>query len=232
MPFRIIKDKKGFYVENIDTGKTFSKKPMTEQSAKKQFRILNKYLYKLEGSGLNKGEIKEIKEEAMTDSDIRQYLPNIKIISHQDLKDYNTIDELLPNKKDIVIIIYESKPNSGHWVLLSKYNNTIEYFDSYSNPIDEPLKWIDKKYKNTIDNKPYLSNLLKKAKNKYDIVYNAKPFQSENLKVATCGRHCIFRALNILNDNQDLSNYIKIMNELKNVTGFNYDDIVSSFITV
>lgn len=232
MPFRIIRNKDGYFVENIDTGRRFSKKPMTEQSAKKQFKILNKYLHTLEGSGLNKGEIKEIKQEALTDADIREYLPNVKIISHQDLKDYNSIDELLPNKKDIVIIIYESKPNNGHWCLLSKYDNTIEYFDSYSNPIDEPLKWIDKKYKNTIDNTPYLSNLLKKAKNKYDIVYNAKPFQSERKDIATCGRHCIFRAVNILNDNQDLSNYIKMMNELKNVTGFNYDDIVSNAVSI
>ncbi len=232
MPFKIIKDKKGYYVENIETGKKFSKKPMTEENARKQFKILNKYLHTMEGSGLNKGEIKTISTEALTDSDIRDFLPNVKIISHQDLKNYKSIDELLPHKKDLVIIIYESKPSYGHWVLLSKYNNIIEYMDSYGNPIDEPLKWINKEYKNEIDSKPYLSQLLKQAQNKYEIIYNSKDFQKENPNIATCGRHCVFRGHTIIRDNQDLSSYIKMMNEMKDVTGFNYDDIVSSIVNI
>jgi len=236
MPFKIIKDKKGYYVENIDTGKRFSKKPMTEQNAKKQFRILNKYLHTLEGSGLNRGEVKEISKEALTDADIKQYLPNIKIISHQDLKNYNSIDELLPKEKDAVIIIWESKPNYGHWTLLSKYiaedthKPTIEYFDSYGYPINEPLKWIDKKYKKSIDETPYLIPLLQDAHNRFDIIYNSKNFQNKKEDVATCGRHCICRAKSILDYNQSLSNYIKMLNEIKDVSGFNYDDIVSNII--
>ena len=232
MPFRIIRDKKGYQVENTETKKRFSKKPMTEQNAIKQFNILNKYLTVLEGSGLNKGELKEIKKDALSDADIKKYLPNTDIISHQDLKNYNSIEELLPNDKSIKIIIYESKPNSGHWILIARYNNIIEYFDPYGHKIDEPLKWINKNYKNTIDNNNYLTQLLNKAKNKFDIVYNAKSFQSENEDIATCGRHCIFRALNILNDKNDLSSYIKMMNELKDITNFNYDDIVSNAISI
>lgn len=233
MPFRIIKNKTGYYVENIETGRRFSKKPMTEKDAKYQFKILNKYLNKLEGSGLNKGEIKELTMESLSDNDIKSILPDVKIISHQELKNYKLIDELLPNKKDMVIIIYETKPNYGHWTMISRYDNVIEYFDSYGNPVDEPIKWINKEYKNTIDKTPYLTKLLKDASNKYDIIYNSKDFQNnKNLKISTCGRHCIFRGHTIIQDNQQLSDYIKMMNELKNVTGFNYDEIVSSIVDI
>lgn len=237
MPFKIVQPKRGqYYVENIETGKRFSKKPMTEQAAVKQFKILNKYLHTMEGSGLNKGEIKEISTEAMTDSDINKYLPNVKIVSHQDLKNYNSIEQLLPKQKDVVIIIYESKPNYGHWVLLARYIDeethkpTIEYLDPYGGVIDTPLKWIDNKYKKNIDSTPYLTNLLTKAKDKFDIIYNGKDFQKENKNIATCGRHCVSRAKAILNFNQSLSNYIKMMNSLNQLSGFNYDQIVSSII--
>lgn len=232
MPFKIIKTPKGYFVENIDTHKKYSKHPITEIKAKRQFRILNKYLKTLEGSGLNKGEIKEIKQEPLTDLDIKQYLPNVKIISSSDLKNYKNIDQLMPNRTDVVIIIYESEPQYGHWTMLAKYDNTIEYFDSYGNKIDAPIKWVDKQKQQQLDLKPYLSNLLADAQNKYEIVYNSKDFQKEKKDVATCGRHCILRGLTILNDNQELSNYIKMMNELKKITGFNYDDIVSSIINI
>lgn len=237
MPFRIIKNKDGYFVENLTTGKRFSKKPMTEQSAKKQFRILNKYLYTLEGSGMNKGEIQDNNYKALTDLDIKNHLgENVKIVSHQDLKKYKTIDELLPNKRDVVVIIWESKPNYGHWTLLSKYIDeeshkpTIEYFDSYGYPINEPLKWVNKKYEKDIDETPYLTPLLMRAKDKYDIIYNSKNFQNKKDDVATCGRHCISRAESIMNFNQSLSNYIKMMNEIKNTTGFDFDSAVSQIV--
>lgn len=235
MVFKIIKNKKGYFVENLETGKRFSKKPMTEQNAIKQFKILNKYLHTLEGSGMNRGLIEHNNYKALTDLDIKKYLgEDVKIISHQDLKNYQSLDQLMPHKKDICIIIWESSPNYGHWTILGKYIDeetkkpTIEYTDSYGYPINEPLKWI--KYK-SIDPTDYLSNLLMKAKNKgYDIIYNSKNFQNKKNDVATCGRHCICRAISIMKYNQSLSNYIKMMNEIKDTTGFDYDSAVSQLV--
>lgn len=237
MPFRIIKDSTGFYVENIQTGKRFSKKPLTEAKANKQFRILNKYLATLEGSGLNKGELREIRQEALTDLDIKQYIPNAKIMSSSDFKKFNNINEVLPNQKDCVFIIYESKPNYGHWCLLSKYApNIIEYFDSYGGKPDAPLKWVNRAKQDQLDLKPYISYLLEHAKQAgCDIIYSSKHFQKNSSKklgkIASCGRHCILRALCILKDNQALSDYIKMLNMIKEITGYDYDDIVSGIIS-
>ena len=54
-------------------------------------------------------------------------------IEYKDLKNYTSIDELLPNDKDFAVLLYESQPNSGHWTALLKYDNDIELFDSYGN---------------------------------------------------------------------------------------------------
>ena len=238
MPFRILQNKNGYFVENTTTGRRFSKKPMTEQSAIKQFKILNKYLQTLEGSGMNKGEIQDENYRALTDLDIKKHLgPNIKIISHQELKGYNSINQLMPHKKDVVVIIWESKPNYGHWTLLSKYVDeetkkpTIEYYDSYGYPINEPLKWVNKKYKKMIDETDYLTPLLKQAQNEgYDIIYNSKNLQNKKEDVATCGRHVISRAISIMNHNQSLSNYIKMFNSIKELTGFDFDSAISQLV--
>ena len=237
MPFRIVKDETGFYVENTDTGKRFSKTPLTEASAKKQFRILDKYLATLEGSGLNRGELREIRQEALTDLDIKKYIPDAKIMSSSDFKKYSSINQVLPNQKDCVFIIYESKPNYGHWCLLSKYApDVIEYFDSYGGKPDAPLKWVNRAKQEELDLKPYISSLLTKAKqDECDIIYSSKHFQKNSSKklgkIASCGRHCILRALCILKEGQGLSDYIKMMNMIKEITGYSYDDIVSGIIS-
>lgn len=239
MPFRIIHKKNGYQVQNIETGKLFSKKPMTELNAIKQFKILNRYLNTMQGSGLNKGEIKQLRENPLTDRDIRKILgPNVKILSHQELKNYDSIQQILPKTPDICVIIYETKPNYGHWVLLSRYidsetgHQTIEYFDSYGGNIDNPLNWIEKDQKKNIDSTPYLTKLLIKAGQHFDIVYNSKDFQKEGHNISTCGRHVVLRAKSIMQDHQTLSDYIKQQNEIKNVTGFGYDDIASSIIDI
>jgi len=236
MPFRIIKDRKGYFVENVETGKRFSKKPMTEINAKKQFRILNKYLSTLEGSGLNKGEVREIATQPLTDLDIKKYIPNARIMSSSEIGNYSDINQLMPKDKESIFIIYESKPNYGHWVLLSKYApNVIEYFDSYGNDIDAPINWVNSQKQRELDLEPYLTDLLAKDKKQnkdLDIIYNSKDFQKENHNIATCGRHCILRAITIARDNQQLTDYIKMMNTIKDITGYNYDDIVSAIISI
>ena len=234
MPFQIIKTPKGYFVQNIETHKLYSKKPLTEANAIKQFRVVNKYLNTLEGSGLNKGELKEIGSEPLTDLDIKKYFPNARVISSSEIGNYNSIDEFMPKPKESVFVIYESKPNYGHWCLLSKYSpNVFEYFDSYGRKIDAPINWVNKQKQQALDLKPYLTNLLSKAKDK-DIIYSSKNFQKEdaNGSIATCGRHCILRAMTLEKDNQDLSSYIKMMNAIKEVSGFSYDDIVSGIIDI
>ena len=232
MVFRIIKNKDGYFVENIESKKRYSRHPISEQKAKKQFRILNKYLTTLEGSGLNKQEIKQITRKPLSDLDIRAYIPNAKILSIPELENYKSIDELLPNDKDVVFILYPSKPNYGHWVLLAKYGDTIEYNDSYGGKIDEPITWNTKKQNEYLDNHKYITNLLTKAQDKYNIIYNDKDLQKESPNIANCGRYAIMRALTILNDSQPLEYYNMMLNELKKITGFNYDDIVSGIINI
>jgi len=177
---------------------------------------------------LSEQQEEEIIEEPMGDDDIRHYFPNAKIITYSQLMDYDTIEDLLPSDKDYAFLLIEDSPNKGHWVVVSKYGDTVEFFDSYGGQPDSQLKW------NSKDKNKKLGQSHKKLTemfNKYGgrTVYNPIKYQGEEPDVNTCGRHCSFRILN-MKEGKDLDNYYKYMSQLKKHSGKDYDEIVANFI--
>jgi hypothetical protein len=176
--------------------------------------------------------MEKIISSPLDDQTLREYLPNAKIIPYDELKNYKTIEELLPNPKDYAIILYLlESPTSGHWtcILRDDKRGTIEHFDSYRVYPDKELNWIDCKTRKELGvNCPYLSKLYDKTKKK--VVYNNVKYQSDNSQIQTCGRHCVWRIINFLENNMDLKKYANLMKRLKKNMNLNYDEIVSYFI--
>jgi len=183
---------------------------------------------------LDVNEAKKVQYKPMDDSDIKYYFPNARIMDYGELSKYETIDDLLPKDTDAIFLLYEETQNYGHWVLLSKYNDTIEMFNSYGDRyIDEPLTWVDMNTRKLLgSSKPYLTDLLKNTNyNDYAIIYNAYDFQDDkNLKISTCGRWCCLRWKTILNTHMPLETFIKMMKDVKKETNQPYDIIVSDII--
>ena len=177
----------------------------------------------------------QIKTTPMSDADIKKYLPDTKIITYSDLKDYKTLDQLLPNVNDCVIILYQTSPNYGHWTGLLKYvdnKNTpiIEYFDSYGHKIDEPLTWVSKKELQKMGiYEPYLMNLIKKD-DKHVVISNATPLQSSNPDISTCGRYVTGRLIHFIGNHSTLKTFLKTIKDDKQKMGGNYDDTISRII--
>jgi hypothetical protein len=167
----------------------------------------------------------DIKYESMDDSDIKYYLPKAKILTYNKLKNYKTIEKLLPKHKSYFILLYPvQSENSGHWVCFTRYDKTIEYFDSYGLKPDVPLSWGS--YKN---NTKYLNNLL--SKTKLPMVYNSISFQSKNdLDVSTCGAYVVFRILTLLELGANLEKNNLMLQTLKEMSDLSYDDIVVNYI--
>jgi hypothetical protein len=170
--------------------------------------------------------MKRLEKKALSDLDIHHFVPNAKIIRYSELGKYNSIDELLPNNPDFCFLLYEWRPNAGHWICLLKSGRTIEVFDSYGVGIDKELRWVPRSMRQVLnEGTPVLRDLL--ARSSYHIVWNKKPFQSSSEGVNTCGRHCVARVLAFINQHQDLPEYQKMMKDMRNRTGLSYDEIVS-----
>jgi hypothetical protein len=177
---------------------------------------------------LSKQEEEEIIEEPMGDDDIRKYFPSAKIMTYSDLNKYDDIEDLLPTDKDYAFVLIEDSPNKGHWVVISKYGDTVEFFDSYGGKPDSQLKWNSKANNAQLgQSRKKLTEMFNKHKGR--VVYNPVKYQGGASDVNTCGRHATFRIQN-MKDGKDLDTYYKYMSRLKNHSGKDYDEIVASFI--
>lgn len=185
-----------------------------------------------------KKKIKKIKTIPMSNFTIEKYHPDVKTVSYNDLKNIRDIDELIPEKKGAIIILYQlGSFYSGHWVALLKYKNKLEYFDPLGyNVVDTPLSWNSREQNERLGiNEKYLSKLLLKARdeNKKIVISNPIPYQSSKStggQINTCGRHCCLR-IQKMKENLSLPQYYKLLSELKKKANLSYDDLVSSLIT-
>lgn len=191
---------------------------------------------------LNEKEIeKQIIQNALGDDDIKVYLPKATIIKYNDLKKYNNIEDLLPKNKSYAIILYENQPNKGHWVCIMRYKDkkkkdVIEFFDSLADDgrPDSQLKWVDDNTNKMLgQGEPILTKLLHNSS--IPVIYNKFKFQSDGNKrdgpnINTCGKHCVYRILNMLECNRNLEDYYDFMRNIKKESKNTYDEIVSHLL--
>lgn len=196
------------------------------------------YDYSLANPNENREEIKRRLTEMISDEDITRYLGNEghqKIIKYSDMKNYNNIDELIPNFNDYRIILIENELNSGHWVVILKYKiddkPIIEWFNSYGMRPSADLNFISK-YINKLLGQGYddFDNLLEDAKQKYDVIYNKKRFQSTLKGINTCGRWVLLRIIMMKFYGMDLYKFIKFIDELKNKYDTEADLVLASLM--
>jgi hypothetical protein len=164
--------------------------------------------------------IKKLKEKALSGMDIYNTCEKqIKILRNSKMHTFKNIDEVF-YPYNAVALLYETAPNNGHWVLLIKYADTIEFFDSYGYFIDDQIKYIDDDFlKKSNQSNRYLSKLL--LDSPYKIIYNNTQIQQKKDGVSSCGRHLCLRYMMRDTKLKDYINIIKKSN-LKNT-----DDVVT-----
>jgi hypothetical protein len=114
----------------------------------------------------------------------------IKPMAYHELSGIQTASQLFATH-NYICVLYETRRNYGHWVLLSRIDdNTVEFFDPYGFRLDSELKYISDYHRKELDEfVPHLTNILKDQK----IVSSTRQFQKRAEDVNTCGRHCIQR---------------------------------------
>lgn len=166
--------------------------------------------------------IKDLKNMALSGSDIYNACEkNIKILKYGQLNEFKNIDSVF-DPYDAVALLYELRPNFGHWVLLLRHPELklIEFFDSYGLFIDDQLKYINNDFRNKSGQKfIILTKLL--VDSQYKIIYNKNKIQAKQNGVASCGRHLCLR---YLLRHIPLTKYTNI---LKSDSCKNSDDIVT-----
>ena len=169
-----------------------------------------------------------IKYEAMNDLDIRFYLgKKARILTYNELAKFKTIEKLLPHHKAYFILLYPvASEFNGHWVCMTRYDKTLEYFSSYGTKPEIEFTWSTSNFK---DNPRYLTQLLNNTK--LHTVYNSIDFQSKRQMISTCGAFAVFRVLTLIELNADLGKNNLLLQTLKDSNPeFSFDDIVVNYI--
>ena len=90
---------------------------------------------------------------------------------------------------NMVLIIYRSEEDFGHWVALTRSPDLrrLDYFNSYGTMIDAAIDYIPEQIKiSSGQNFEHLAFLLSKCS--YEVHYNDKQLQPMDGKSSTCGR--------------------------------------------
>ena len=109
------------------------------------------------------------------------------VILYSKLKEYSTIDELLPHDKSFKILLLEDKPRSGHYTALYRQGDLICYFNSYGDKPDRDMNCIPRLIRKMLgEDRPEITRLCADR----EIWYNHHKLQGEKSQV--CGRYCMF----------------------------------------
>ena len=107
---------------------------------------------------------------------------------YSDLGEKSSINDLF-SKTSCVLLLYESKLNSGHWCCLINQPNQIVFFDPYSLEPDSQLAFSNIQFRDSNGMElPYLTYLMLQSKKPID--YNDVQNQILKNGVETCGYHC------------------------------------------
>ena len=147
----------------------------------------------------------------ISDTEISQKLPGLKIVSYPELANGLPFDA---DGRFMLLYVTDVSKDSqmGHWVCVYKKGNAIYYFDSYGNKPDEPLSWMSQnKRKSLHQYTPYLFQHLKASG--LPVFYNPFPLQSPAHKIATCGKHCVIRLVHKDLGIDDYAAFLKSINK-------------------
>jgi hypothetical protein len=155
-------------------------------------------------------------EISLSDADIKRFDTSLNIIVYSELQNMTPIQIL---KKMPLVILYQSTPNTGHWTLLHKTIEGLEFFDSYGFKPDKQFEYIGYRQPH------YIAKLLYILyDNGYNIHYNQYPFQESKPGINTCGRHVLVRhLLSYL----PIDKYKELMDKLLTTYNVNnYDELI------
>lgn len=135
---------------------------------------------------------KKIQSYSFSDVDMKKLTSNeSNLVTYPEIANYKTLDKLL-GKHRSCIILYLQTLTYGHWCCIFEREDEpglINFYDPYGYFPDDELNF-NKKEKNRElkQEKPYLSMLMLKEKDRYTFTYNKYPLQSKTKNNNICGR--------------------------------------------
>jgi hypothetical protein len=151
----------------------------------------------------------------LSDDNLREMLGKdsnrVKVMLYEDLKGYQTLQQLLPNKYDAAIILLQIEapgaPKVGHWITVMNHGSHFEHFDSYGMDPDEELA--------TTHEDSHITNLISNSNTR--VITSQAKLQARKEAVNTCGRWAIVRSRFPKLEKQEFVQFIRSVHSIPDV---------------
>ena len=133
-----------------------------------------------------------LQHHALSPQEVQQIAGKpISVFKYSDLVNFQTINDLFTTS-NFILLLYETKQNSGHWCCLINKPKVIEFFDPYAFIPDDQLEFANIKFRkcNSME-LPYLTYLMYNSNKTID--YNNVQLQKLAKNIQTCGYWCGIR---------------------------------------
>jgi hypothetical protein len=163
----------------------------------------------------------------LSDSKVKAALgPDTRILKYSELKNYETINELLPKINDFVILLLEDQPSSGHWTCLAKLPSGYYYMNSYGQKYDSDMSVIPMCIKKILgQDRKEITRLL----DGHACDWNRVKLQGERSMV--CGRWCTLFLTMTTKMSYSPAEFIEFVKEKSHRYG-SYDKFVETMVNI
>jgi hypothetical protein len=167
-------------------------------------------------------------DEPLSDSKVKQALGDAtRVIKYSELKNYDTMADLLPKINDFVIILLEEDVNRGHWTALMKPHGGYYYFNSYGTKYDTDISVIPMCIRKILgEDKREITRLLDGHK----CDWNRTKLQGEKSQV--CGRWCILAITTLCFMGYSPADFIEFVKEKAKKLNKTCDELVVSLVNL
>jgi hypothetical protein len=160
-------------------------------------------------------KIQELEKKPLSDKDLANMLgkdkSRCKIMVYEQLKNYTSMEELLPKQYDAAIVLLQiegpAAPKVGHWIALMNHGDHFEHFDSYGLGPDEELAMTHEH--------PHMTDILKNTKR--SVRNSSAKLQARRESVNTCGRWCVVRVKEKELEQKEFVNFIRGVHNIPDV---------------
>ena len=166
--------------------------------------------------------------EPLSDAKVREALgDDVKILKYSELKNYVTIDELLPAVNSFFICLLEEELNSGHWVCCLRLDDGLYYFNSYGQKYDTDISVIPRCIRKILnEDKREFSRLFDGA----DCDWNRVKLQGD--KSQTCGRYVVLAITMTAFMDYSPAEFIEFIQDKAKTAGKSCDKVVAQLVNI
>ena len=159
-------------------------------------------------------------DHPLSDSDIERKLGNC-VMMYQELEDYETIEDVLPEIGSYKVLLVRRTPNSGHWVTIFRHADAYYFVNPYGFAYDKQERIVLSAETNDRLNSQAdeLSRLFQGKK----VVSSMVKFQSPTSEV--CGRYAIL-FIYLFSLGFSMKKVQSMLKKAKAKSGMSYDEIV------